>query len=144
MGDDDINNWMAQRWRDVRNLGALAEATGRNMWAQATRAGQNLAAPNPSDISALGARFLNGANASGPAAAAQNSTTQSTPTPNAPTLAALRQQQAQFKQTQLDPLDRQNSWMAGIALAPTALLGADSAADSACVWGAGEINTPSL
>ena len=41
------------------------------------------------------------------------------------TLAALRQQQAHFKQTQLDPLDKQNSWMAAIAFAPAAFLGAD-------------------
>ncbi len=40
-------------------------------------------------------------------------------------MAALRQQQAQFKQTQLAPLDKQNSWIAWAALAPAALLGLD-------------------
>lgn len=123
MGDDDISQWMAQRWRDVQNLGGQAEAAGRNLWAQATQAGQNLSAPNPSDIAAIGARFLNGGGT--PNGAPATATSQFVPTPGTPSLAALRQQQAQFKQTQLDPLDKQNSWMAGLALAPAALLGLD-------------------
>lgn len=125
VGDDDITNWMAQRWRDVQNFGGQAEAAGRNLWAQATRAGQSLSAPNPSDILALGARFLNGSNSSTGAPAAQGGAPQFVPTPDAPTPAALQQRQAWFKQTQLDPLDKQNSWMADIALAPTMLLGLD-------------------
>ena len=125
MGDDDITNWMAQRWRDVQNLGGQAEAVGRNLWAQATQAGQNLSAPNPSDIAAIGSRFLNAGNASNDGPAAQNTAAQFMPIPGTPTLATLRQQQAQFKQTQLDPLDQQNSWMAWPALAPAALLGLD-------------------
>ncbi len=64
MGDDDINDWMAQRWRDVQSLGAQAEAAGRNLWAQATRTGQNVYAPNPSDIPAIGARLLKVSNSS--------------------------------------------------------------------------------
>jgi hypothetical protein len=131
---DDIAHWMAQRWRDVQSLGGQAETAGRNLWAQATRAGQNLAAPNPSDIAALGARFLNGGNSSAGSPATQLTDPQFAPSPDAPTPTALRQQQAHFKQTQLDPLDRQNSWMAEIALAPTALLDAPAAlglADSA-------------
>jgi hypothetical protein len=63
---DDIANWMAQRWQDIANLGPEAEDAGRRLWAQATRSGQNLSAPNPSDVYALGAQFLNGA-ASSPA-----------------------------------------------------------------------------
>ena len=116
---------MAQRWRDVQNLGGQAEAVGRNLWAQATQAGQNLSAPNPSDIAAIGARFLNGGNASNYGPAAQDAASQFVPTSGTPTPAALRQQQAQFKQTQLDPLDKQHSWMAWAALAPAALLGLD-------------------
>lgn len=123
--DDDISDWMTQRWRDVRSLSGQAEAIGRNLWAQATRAGQNLAAPNPGDIATLGARFVKVSSSSTGAPAAQGGSPPFAPTPDPPTLAALRQQQAQFKQTQLDPLDKQNSWMAAIALAPAGLLGAD-------------------
>jgi hypothetical protein len=57
---DDTANWMAQRWQDIANLGPGAEDAGRRLWAQATRSGQNLSAPNPSDVYALGAQFLNG------------------------------------------------------------------------------------
>lgn len=135
VGDDDVTQWMAQRYRDVQNLGGQAEAVGRTLWAQATRAGQNLLAPNPGDIAAIGARFLNSSNVFNESAG-QRAASQFVPTPDTPTLAALRQQQAQFKQTQLDPLDRQNSWMAAIGLVPTALLGLDlpaafAAADTA-------------
>lgn len=57
---DDIADWMAQRWRDIANLGPEAEDAGRRLWAQATRSGQNLSAPNPSDVYALGAQHLSG------------------------------------------------------------------------------------
>jgi hypothetical protein len=125
VADDDINNWMAQRWRDVQSLGGQAEAAGRNLWVQATRTGQNLFAPNPSDIPAIGAQFLKVSNRSTGAPSAPAAVQQFVPTPDAPTPDALRQRQAWFKQTQLDPLDKQNSWMAAIALAPTAFLGGD-------------------
>jgi hypothetical protein len=124
-GDDDINSWMAQRWRDVQSLGGQAEAAGRNLWAQATRTGLNLNAPNPGDIPAIGAQFLKVSNRSVGAPNASAAVPQFVPTPDAPTPDALRQRQAWFKQTQLDPLDKQNSWMAAIALAPAALLGLD-------------------
>jgi hypothetical protein len=64
-------------------------------------------------------------NPSAGAPASQGDGPQFVPTPGTPTLATLRQQQAHFKQTQLDPMDKQNSWMAAIALAPAAFLGAD-------------------
>lgn len=57
---DNIADWMAQRWRDIANLGPEAEDAGRRLWAQATRSGQDLSAPNPSDVYALGAQFLSG------------------------------------------------------------------------------------
>jgi hypothetical protein len=132
----DIGTWMAHRWRDVSNLGAQAEVTGRDLWAQATRAGQNLTAPNPSDVVALGARFLNGGGdnnivntsarpsmsngAQGTTVpSAQPQPTQFVPTPDAPTLADLRKQQAQFGNVR-NNLDAQNSWMAWATLLPAA------------------------
>jgi hypothetical protein len=144
--DDNIADWMAQRWLDVTGLGAQAEATGRNLWAQATRAGQNLAAPNPSDILALGARFLNGgdgqvgptSSGSTPSSTIPNpagavnppaapSSGQFMPTPDAPTLADLRRQQAQFGQVR-NNLDGHNSWMAWATLLPAAwILGLEAA-----------------
>jgi hypothetical protein len=122
---DDISDWMAQRWRDVQSLRGQAETAGRSLWAQATRAGKNLSEPEPSDIAAIGAQFLKGGAPSARAPASHASDPPFVATPDASTLAALRQQQAWIKQTQLDPLDKQNSWMAAIALAPAALLGFD-------------------
>jgi hypothetical protein len=144
--DDNIAAWMAQRWRGVSGLGAQAEATGRNLSAQATWAGQNLAAPNPSDILALGARFLNGgggqvgptSSGSAPSSTTPNpagavnppaapSSGQFMPTPDAPTLADLRRQQAQFGQVR-NNLDDHNSWMAWATLLPAAgILGLEAA-----------------
>lgn len=57
---DDISDWMTQRWRDIANLGSEAEDAGRRLWAQATRSGQDISAPDPSDVYALGAQFLGG------------------------------------------------------------------------------------
>lgn len=57
---DDIADWMAQRWRDIANLGPEAGDAGRRLWAEATRSGQNLSAANPSDVYALGAQYLSG------------------------------------------------------------------------------------
>lgn len=65
---DDIANWMAERWRDIANLGPEAEDAGRRLWALATRSGQDISAPNPSDVYALGAKFLNGGTANSAAA----------------------------------------------------------------------------
>jgi hypothetical protein len=67
---DDIADWMAQRWRDIANLGPEAEDAGRRLWAQATRSGQDVAAPNPSDVYALGAPYLSG-NGAGTGSASQ-------------------------------------------------------------------------
>jgi hypothetical protein len=68
VGDDNIADWMAQRWRAITGLGPEAEAAGRRLWAQATRSGQDLSAPNPSDVYALGAQFLGGGTANSPTA----------------------------------------------------------------------------
>jgi hypothetical protein len=55
--DDDIDNWMAQR-----NAGLAArddaEAAGRDAWDQATWSGEELDAPQPSDLVRLGAQAL--------------------------------------------------------------------------------------
>jgi len=68
---DDIANWMAERWRDIANLGPEAEDAGRRLWALATRSGQDISTPNPSDVYALGAQFLNGGTANSAAALQQ-------------------------------------------------------------------------
>ena len=76
----DIADWMAQRWRDIANLGPEAADAGRRLWAQATRSGQNVSAPNPSDIYALGAQYLSGrAGSAGSASQQQGDPSQSRP-----------------------------------------------------------------
>jgi hypothetical protein len=74
---DDIADWMAQRWRDIANLGPEAENAGRRLWEQATRAGQDLSAPNPSDVYSLGAQYL-----SGGATSQQQGASSKSPAPN--------------------------------------------------------------
>lgn len=146
--DDDIANWMAQRRQDVRNLGSQAEAAGRNLWAQATQAGQNLSAPNPNDIAALGASFLNGnsgpvgplgSNQVGPNDLANPNNPNAnrfSSTPGVSNLADLRKQQAQFGQVR-NGLDAQNSWMAWATLLP-AFAGLGAAAAPALGIGGGD------
>jgi hypothetical protein len=114
---------MAQRWRDVAKLGPEAQAMGRQLWAQATRSGQDLAAPNPSDLQALGARFLSRGTQAGPAASQPSTDPSQTfvPSPGTPTLQALRQQQGHFGQVR-NKLDIQNAPYALPALLPAALL----------------------
>jgi hypothetical protein len=80
---DDIADWMAQRWRDVVNLGPEAEDAGRRLWAQATRTGQDLSAPNLSDVYALGAQYLSGGAASADSAPLQQGAPSQSATPNA-------------------------------------------------------------
>ncbi|MGZ3371336.1 MAG: hypothetical protein ACXU8X_20650, partial [Caulobacteraceae bacterium] len=119
---DEITDWMAQRWRDVAKLGPEAEAAGRRLWAQATRSGQDLAAHSPSDLQALGARSLSRKTQPRPAASQQaDPSTTFVPSADTPTLAALRQQQAQFAKVRND-LDIRYSPYALPALLPAALL----------------------
>jgi hypothetical protein len=122
---DDITDWMVQRWRAVANLGPEAEAAGRRLWAQATRSGQDLAASNPSDLKALGAQSLKRAQPN-PVASRQRADPSQTfvPSADAPTRAALRQQQAQLGQVR-NHLSIQNSPYAVPALLPAALLALD-------------------
>jgi hypothetical protein len=125
---DDIADWMAQRWRDIANLGSEAEDAGLRMWAQATRSGQDLAAPNTSDLRALGAQSLRGKMPPQPAASQQGDpSTTFVPSAGAPTLAALRQQQAQFGKIRND-LDIRYSPYALPALLPAALLAPEALA----------------
>ena len=124
--DDDIADWMAQRWRDVAKPSPEAQAMGRQLWAQAKRSGQNLAAPHPSDLRARGSRFLGQGAHANPLASQQQADSSQTfvPSPGTPTLQALRQQQAQFGKVQHD-LSIQNSPYALPALLPAALLALD-------------------
>jgi hypothetical protein len=50
----DVAEWMAQRQQDVANRDANT-AAGQSAWAASTANGDNLQAPNPSDVAALGA-----------------------------------------------------------------------------------------
>jgi hypothetical protein len=86
-----------------------------------------LAAPNPSDVRALGARSLSGKPPQpAPSKQADPSTT-FVPSADAPTLAALRQQQAQFGKIRND-LDIRYSPYALPALLPAALLAPEALA----------------
>jgi hypothetical protein len=51
---DDIAAWMAQRQQDVANRDQNV-AAGQGAWAASTATGDNLEAPNPDDVRALGA-----------------------------------------------------------------------------------------
>jgi hypothetical protein len=51
---DDVAAWMAQRQQDVANRDRNV-AAGQNAWAASTASGDNLQAPNPDDVRALGA-----------------------------------------------------------------------------------------
>lgn len=55
---DDIETWMAQRKADVGRLGREAEAAAHEALAHAARTGQQLFAPRPSDVLALGADII--------------------------------------------------------------------------------------
>jgi len=141
----DIADWMAQRWRDVAKLGPEAEAAGRRLWVQATHSGQDLAAPNLSDLRALGAQALSGGTqhnstalspppsarlspTRGPAPQQQaNPSATFVPSADAPTLAALRQKQAQFGQVRND-LSIRNIPYALPALLPAAFLALEAPA----------------
>jgi hypothetical protein len=61
---DDIDAWMARRNTNVA-LRDEAEAMGRDLWDQATRDGQDLAAAQPSDLVAIGAGALDRRGSSG-------------------------------------------------------------------------------
>ena len=55
-GEDagDVAHWMARRQQEVDNRDANM-AAGQTAWAASTANGDNLQAPNPSDVAALGA-----------------------------------------------------------------------------------------
>jgi hypothetical protein len=57
--DADIDDWMAQRNADLRQLGPDAAAAGREAWSQSTRTGENLSAGQRGDVIAMGAQALN-------------------------------------------------------------------------------------
>ncbi len=55
--DADIDDWMAQRNAEIQ-LAPDAEAAGREAWSQSTRTGENLAAAQPGDVTAVGVQAL--------------------------------------------------------------------------------------
>jgi len=55
---DNIELWMEQRNADVRRLGREAERAAHEALGHAARTGQQLVAPRPSDVRALGARII--------------------------------------------------------------------------------------
>jgi len=104
-----IDDWMADRWARLEQVANGAYEMGQRQWSESTRTGENLRATRPSDVVALGL------------------STGSQPSPmGAPTLSPemveLRRQQAAFKGVTRE-LDRENRWMAAIALAPIAAVG---------------------
>jgi len=60
---DDIDSWMAQQNASAA-LRRQADAVGRDLWNQATRDGNDLAAPQSSDLTAIGMAALSGNSAS--------------------------------------------------------------------------------
>jgi hypothetical protein len=143
---ESVAEFMERRRREVAQLGHDAEAAGRDAWAAATRAGENLVAARPRDVLALGARVRAGQ--ARPAAVASRPMAASKPTipprpqpvtifnlpaarhssgvleyvslranlPSDQELADLRRQQAKFGETTRQ-IDIQNSWLAAPVLA---------------------------
>lgn len=97
---------MGDRFAHLERI-AGGHETGRQIWSASTRTGSNLAAARPSDVVALGASAWRAPPAS----------------PGlGPEMLELRRRQAAFKDVTRQ-LDRENRWMAGIALAPIAAVG---------------------
>lgn len=131
---ETTDEFMERRRREVAQR-AAAEAAGRHRWVASTSTGENLPAPRPADVVALGARGARGANSQGavapvrPDSAASRSPNQEpgirygalyAPPPD--DLAELRRQQAAFADVARE-IDKQNSWFAIPALAPEAVVG---------------------
>lgn len=55
-----IEDWMADRWRQLGRLGSDAETAGRDALGWAARTGANFFAPRPSDVASAGAAFRDG------------------------------------------------------------------------------------
>lgn len=137
---ETTDEFMERRRREVAQREA-AEAAGRSRWVASTSTGENLPAPRPADVVALGARRAaepRSDRAIGPirppSGASQSSNQQPgarygalyAPPPD--DLAELRRQQAAFADVARE-IDKQNSWLAIPALAPAALvLGLEGAA----------------
>ena len=111
-GAGNVDDWMGDRWAHLERIADGAHEAGQRIWSESTRAGGNLAAPRASDVVALGMR---------PAR-------QPAPAPIlSPEMLELRRHQAAFKDVTRE-LDRENRWMAAIALAPIAAVGGLEAA----------------
>jgi hypothetical protein len=55
-----IEDWMANRWSDLRRLGPEAEAAGRDALGWAARTGAHFFAPRPSDVAVAGDEYRRG------------------------------------------------------------------------------------
>ena len=103
----NVDDWMGQRWAHLERVADGAYEAGQRLWSETTRTGGNVAAARPGDVVALGASPRR---PSAPAPALS------------PEMLELRRQQAAFKGVTRE-LDRENRWMAAIALAPIAAVG---------------------
>ncbi|WP_296596181.1 hypothetical protein [Phenylobacterium sp.] len=106
-GAGDIDDWMGDRFAHLDRIADGAYEAGRRLWSESTRAGGNITAARPGDVTALG---MAPKRASTPAPALS------------PEMQELRRQQAAFKGVTRQ-LDHDNRWMAAIALAPIAAVG---------------------
>lgn len=100
-GAGNINDWMSNRIAHLDRISDGAYEAGRRLWSESTRTGGNIAAVRPGDVTALGV---------------------SAKRTLSPEMQELRRQQAGFKSVTRQ-LDRDNRWMAAIALAPIAAVG---------------------
>jgi hypothetical protein len=128
-----MDEFVARRRREEAQR-EVAYAAGRERWSASTSSGQNLSAPRPADLVALG-RQSAPAQAERPVAAERRRAYQQGGTwygslyaPPPEDVADLRRQQADFARTTRE-IDKQNSWLAIPALAPAGLaLGLEGAA----------------
>jgi hypothetical protein len=137
---ETTDEFMERRRREVAQREA-DEAAGRTDWVTSTSTGENLHAPRPADLVALGARTVAGPRSERvvtPVRSLSGSSQSSNQEPGirygalyAPPsndLPSLRREQADFGQVTQD-IDKQNSWLAIPALSPGALvLGLEGAA----------------
>jgi hypothetical protein len=142
---ESVAEFMERRRREIAQLGHDAESAGREAWAAATRAGENIWAGTPSDVRTLGARAID--RGATPVAISTPPIGIAGPTPpavrdgggtveygalraNLPSvqeMAELRRQQAEFAKTTRQ-IDLQNSWFAAPVLAaPLAVMGLEGA-----------------
>jgi hypothetical protein len=130
---ETMDEFMARRRREVAQRDA-DEAAGRSRWVASTATGENLSAPNPSDLVALGDRPASALRARGAVTPVRSVSASSRPANQEPgirygalyapppdDLSELRRQQAELGRV-TEEIDKQNSWLAIPALAPEAVV----------------------